>query len=341
MSSISVRDVLTGSACHSPWQCSFKNNATQVPSWVPPTLLLADIGGSVFGHANSSVGGMLHYLVRYETFMFDLIGSVLSAECGGAQHSRTDEQHNRTVFVDSGANEGLWSLMAGTLGCHVIAVEPQPRCLEWIRASLAINAVATRHVHLWPHFLSPDASATLDVPADTCIGSWRASNSSSDQPQAATASSVSVRSARLDASEYLRASETRVALWHVDTEGAEATVLSSARCLFERGRIDRVVLELTPTKWKAFNLSVTEGYAELAERFTGFRCWWACTGALVDWRHEAARVEFQIHRGGHGGELSRIGGGLCRAPWAQAPAVDVYCVREGVAPIFSHLREVV
>eukprot|EP00966_Prymnesium_polylepis_P164889 3812363-Prymnesium_polylepis.1 len=41
------------------------------------------------------------------------------------------------VFMDSGANEGIYTLPAARLGCRVVAVEVQRRCTVMLRAACA------------------------------------------------------------------------------------------------------------------------------------------------------------------------------------------------------------
>ena len=39
------------------------------------------------------------------------------------------------LFVDSGCNEGAWSLLAAAHGCRVLSVDPQPQCAELVAAA--------------------------------------------------------------------------------------------------------------------------------------------------------------------------------------------------------------
>jgi FkbM family methyltransferase len=59
------------------------------------------------------------------------------------------KQHlNQTeVFVDVGANIGLYTCMARSAGKHVIAVEPQARNLECLYASLSVNGWTDTEVY--------------------------------------------------------------------------------------------------------------------------------------------------------------------------------------------------
>ena len=324
-----------GPGCWTRWQC-FHGNASHVP-YIPESLVLAN---SVDG-ANVTTESILGYMIRFEPFMMALMGSILQRTC----HS---DGGLKPVFVDSGANEGFWSLLAGSYGCHVIAVEPQPGCHTWIKRSLALNPHAMRHVHLWPHFLSPDHNMTLNITSDTCIGGEtfaadvpsvasikraaapKSSRVDANDPGTLT---TSVSAARLDAHAYFGAhSDARVALWHVDTEGAEVPVLRSASALFESERIDRVVIEVHPWEWSKYHVSLASGYAEFIERFGSWDCIWACTGQRINWVAEASRVAAQMRHGhrGHGGYCNPLWSAFSPRGGPRASAVDAFCVRPGV-----------
>ena len=73
------------------------------------------------GRALDVIYSPIYFTLKAESFMWDLIGAVLSSSCSGATPASS-----RAVFVDSGANEGVWSLIGAAHGCHVIAVKPQP-----------------------------------------------------------------------------------------------------------------------------------------------------------------------------------------------------------------------
>ena len=271
-----LRDLIGSTkACHSEWQCKMHANASKIPAYIPPGLAMAQNSAPIAGRENmrenvknATVDGMLQYMIGFEPFMLVLQGEVLQASCAPG----TDG--SRPVFVDSGANEGLWSVLAGSLGCHVISVEPQPTCIEWIKQSLALNPLAERHVHIWHHFLGVDANATLSVDADACTGSQQIlvqpqANRSSAlmvQPKANQSANrsyalamnavalarartrVNVTAARLDASAYLRSTSpaSHIALWHLDTEGAEVFVLRSADPTLTPHRVPTLTLPTGP-----------------------------------------------------------------------------------------------
>ena len=116
---------------------------------------------------------IVDYMIHREAFMFDLIGSILQSSCPPLGSNET-MLPAPVLFVDSGAHEGMWSLLAGAMGCHVISVEPQPGCVDAIRNAMELNHGRLPHlpsrVSIWPHFLSAESGASLLVPRGSCHG---------------------------------------------------------------------------------------------------------------------------------------------------------------------------
>ena len=139
----------------------------------------------------------------------------------------------------------------------------------------------------------------------------------------------------------------RIALWHIDTEGAEVDVLASAARLFEAQRIDRIVFEVSPQHWSArHNLSLADGFDALASRLSTWQCEWACTRTRIGpglpglrdrvpgwekagWEATRQSISKLLAKGARAT-------GTCKRPWdLQSQAVDIYCVRPGVEPIWT------
>ena len=57
-----------------------------------------------------------------------LLAQELGAACAGRAADGTSP-----IFVDSGANGGIWSLSAAACGCLVVAVDPQPACTKYLQ----------------------------------------------------------------------------------------------------------------------------------------------------------------------------------------------------------------
>lgn len=225
---------------------------------------------------------------------------------------------HRMVFVDSGANEGTWSVLAAAWGCHSLAVEPQSACIEWIKDAARHNRVADR-VDARLAFLGPPQEAR-PFGHGACRRTFDGSS-----PQKHPRMNQSLVPT-MPLSEMLRPSDI-VALWHVDLEGAESGVLLSSGDLFSARRVQRVMVELSPQQWPRPREDVVR---KLATLFEGWTCVVACSGRPFRW--EEARDgrprgtcsgRWRLQRkarsaGSKGGCLSQI--------------FDVYCV----APTLAH-----
>jgi FkbM family methyltransferase len=118
-----------------------------------------------------------------------------------------------SVFYDLGANVGFFSLMAARLGARVVAVEPLPRNLTYLRRHVALNRCSS--IDLFEGVVSDRPGhlrLTIDGPATSHIGD--------DGP--------SIRATTLD--------EMAASLGYpppdvikCDVEGAEARVLEGGR----------------------------------------------------------------------------------------------------------------
>lgn len=75
---------------------------------------------------------------------------------------------SRAVVVDSGANEGAWSLIAASYGCRSVAIEPQGECVHLIRAAAKASKLES-HVAIVQTMLST-IRTTAQVPRGQCHG---------------------------------------------------------------------------------------------------------------------------------------------------------------------------
>lgn len=272
----------------------------------------------VWVHGSQEVG--VEFVRAFEPHLRWLVTAVFASVCrsGG-------------LFVDSGANDGAWSLVAAAAGCSVLAVEPQPRCTKALRASIRANRGMRARLSVHQHLLSTE-STTANISTLTCFGGAQFPGGRAtalayarkcfDELTAASQKEA-VTSISLDA--LVRSSHgagplSPLELWHVDTEGAELPVLRSAAGLFAAGLVRRVVMEVVPKRWSEFGLTPQEGLAEAARLFRGWRCRNTCSGALIDWSREVPAKECAP-------QLRRAG----------VKMVDVYCVAPKLAraPVYE------
>jgi len=197
---------------------------------------------------------------------------------------------SHAVFVDSGSNEGIWSLLAAAWGCQVLAIEPQPECVFWLSAASRASGIEGILAH--NALLSP-TPAFAYIPVDLCHGSALFANGSMSysvghkpgEPgyivlhNRTRQAKVRVASHQLD--ELVQAENDFVELWHVDTEGAEVKVLQSAVRLFAQQRIRRVQFEYRPDLWYRHELTLEHGLNVSRTLFKHHKCVTACNPHAV------------------------------------------------------------
>jgi len=175
----------------------------------------------------------------------------------------------------------------------VLAVEPQLLCLQYLAA--AITKMEVVGIRLCQNILAADPTFHVDVPVDLCRGTSQFTPNGIMGDAAVKKSfhnssgkSMLVSSISLD---KLVGFET-IELWHLDTEGAEVSVIRSARALLESDRVRRVTFEWSPWRWKKFGVLISEGVKELQTIFTPKN--WICKcfvpERLFDWKHRGPQM---------------------------------------------------
>lgn len=293
-------DCSAASPCFSRSRCDALSTHRRVPS-VPLSLRMPDL---------PATRAMVRWMGTNEPFMVDAITSILRAAC-----STSD-----AVFVDSGMNEGMWTVLGAHFGCHTIGIEPQPQCLPPVREALRINGLSARVVNA---MLAPtDVSVSIDTSAP-CHGGFQPPNGSG---RAWGPRHERVESFRLDDLDELKDPRTHVALWHLDVEGAEIPVLRSAARLLATRRIERILFEVSLKRWGRFGIASKQaGLDELRAMFAGWTCTWACNGRPFPW---TPVPRFQVYCAPPWNEHSDLGWGL----------FDVFCVAPGIVPMWNATR---
>ena len=190
------------------------------------------------------------------------------------------------LFVDSGSNEGTWSMLAAAHGCDVVAVDPQPLCINLLRAGARRSGFLSIELH--NNVVAPLEShnGSMSVPIDQCHGTseynaherkvsdvTRDGRNNLGTYKARHATRLPVLPASMD--DLIGPTRT-ISLWHVDVEGAEVPVLLSARRLFAERRVRRVMFEFIPSRWPAQKVSFSRGLFELDALFRGWSCHVVC-----------------------------------------------------------------
>lgn len=145
-------------------------------------------------------------------------------------------------FVDVGANEGYFSVIAAKLvgaGGTVLAIEPQRRLRPVLEKNFELNRVT--HARILDVAISDRSGAgTLHLSPDTNTGSTALSQTTSY----ATETSM-IELATLEAL-LAQQQVDRVDLLKLDVEGFEYEALLGSPALFRSGRVRAIALELHP-----------------------------------------------------------------------------------------------
>ncbi len=143
-------------------------------------------------------------------------------------------------FVDLGANEGYFSIMAsklvGEIG-HVFSIEPQSRLQKVLSMNIQLNSVLNVHV---AQVAISDSEGTVKMSLSPDM------NTGSSGLARATKYSVSTEEVRQTTLEAFiaEASPSVVKLLKIDIEGFEYEAIMGSKKLFEAGVIQHVALEL-------------------------------------------------------------------------------------------------
>ena len=203
-------------------------------------------------------------------------------------------------MLDIGANVGTYALIAGALGCRVLAFEPQPNCHARMRAALERNVDFQHLVRIVPRPVGRNAGATLWTPAHGCHSD--APSLPSDRVRIDRLTAVTTTSVQNELKDDIGGEAARIAIVKIDTEGAEINVLASLRSLWPR--IDNLVVETTPWRWPAVSNATAEEaadlYASLFDAPAGFRGAFTNDGTRIG--DAAAMHAYILHmnRGFHG-----------------------------------------
>lgn len=167
------------------------------------------------------------------------------------------------VFVDAGANCGVYTVAAGHFvgpKGSVLAFEPGEGSLAMLRKNVALNGFT--HVRVFPLALS-EKSGRARLYAE----SHGASSFTLGETEAGRELSFEIETVTLD--EILaREGVTKVDAIKMDVEGAEELILRGARDLFGRCR-PKVIFEINPSAAARLQLAELGAWNFLAER--GYR----------------------------------------------------------------------
>jgi len=177
----------------------------------------------------------------------------------------TEHKDPSPAFVmDIGSNHGLYALFAATLGSDVIALEPQHKYFEVVRAAAHLNGVGVEdHIQVYNYgVLDTREIVTMADHQinEGGIGRLVVGEKTDNNPTA-------VETRFID--DFMPNNPSRaVDFLKVDVEGFEIKALRSAKKLFgdSKGRVRNVLVEFgPPSRWERSGNSAADGVTLLRE----------------------------------------------------------------------------
>eukprot|EP00742_Colponemidia_sp_Colp-10_P011832 GILJ01013210.1.p1 GENE.GILJ01013210.1~~GILJ01013210.1.p1 ORF type:complete len:344 (+),score=45.14 GILJ01013210.1:41-1072(+) len=207
----------------------------------------SEAGGQISFWAADNGNGMLPYLLNAEAAFQALLVKVLSPICSGKLRPP-----NSIEFVDVGANQGFYTVLAASLGCRTVSFEMQPMCLDMLEAELLLNDL--RNSVVVPHPVSSKAGSVVVSYGTPCYGPLNAVTSSNMQHK---------EQDRPRQTNYVHPTagiprNAHISLLKIDTEGFEADVLVSFEHWIHMKLIDTIVVEVTPSFWARLQIPRAE-----------------------------------------------------------------------------------
>lgn len=158
------------------------------------------------------------------------------------------------TVVDCGAHIGLQSMLAAREGGRVIAIEPEPANLDFLRANLEANGLSDR-VEVIGKAVTDAPGAVLMHPGGSLDQAGIVRARGSDE-------AVDVPGTTLD--EVL--GERRFDVAKIDVEGAESLVLAGAEAAMARSSGATLLVECHPARLRDLGTDPVQFVGDLAER---------------------------------------------------------------------------
>jgi FkbM family methyltransferase len=177
-----------------------------------------------------------------ESKIGNLIATILSNEKEGEGEGNT-EYNKKKFMYDIGMNSGFFGIMGASLGFPVKAFDPQPMCHAYVEKSREANNFPRDlfQTHLMGLGDGGGGSVKpfLEVHVGACHGgySWpdRWGGKMAKVPMHTLNDAVGSR---------------HIVVMKMDTEGNEASILSTGYDIFEKGQVDYLLVETKPKVWE-------------------------------------------------------------------------------------------
>ena len=147
------------------------------------------------------------------------------------------------IVLDIGSHFGYYALLAGSVGCKVVAAEPVPLFRSVLELNLKVNTEISSNIILLPYAIGQESkeSVNMFVPTAGILGTARIVQDG--QPGQVD---IQVRQERLDLLLDELNLHQDVCMLKIDVEGQEPDVIMSAKKLVEEKKVRNVMLEFSP-----------------------------------------------------------------------------------------------
>lgn len=169
-----------------------------------------------------------------------------------------------STFLDVGANIGAFTVPMAGRAQRVIAIEPSPQVLPYLRRNVALNQLSNVHIFACAASAPDRDSVPLYVPPDSHFGMASSAPQFHDQP-------ISVPARTLDAI-LAECPGTPASVIKIDTEGYEAHVFLGAQQLLRGSAPPALVFEFADwAEERAF--PGKKGWAQQVLMDSGYSVW--------------------------------------------------------------------
>ncbi|KXS11170.1 hypothetical protein M427DRAFT_73140 [Gonapodya prolifera JEL478] len=162
-------------------------------------------------------------------------------------------------FLDIGANQGFYSLIAGHRGYRAIGIEVQRTCAEHFSCNAVWNGY-TGH-ELWNRYAAEQVDEVtgrvIQIDGGLCSGH----TSVVQEGLGHTPKTEFVPIRPLDVGRMVLERGLKIAAVKIDTEGYEANIFRSLRPLLAQRAIPNILVEMGPNSWETFGVPREEAMA--------------------------------------------------------------------------------
>jgi FkbM family methyltransferase len=153
--------------------------------------------------------------------------------------------------LDVGSNGGYFTILSRALGCRVLAVDAQPRCLQRLESAAAVNGFEGGVETAWAA-VAPEGSGvkSIQVGATKCSGLWAVKDSAWIDAESEHNTEVAARPLVeiLREHNFIPTASRPISVMKVDVEGSEVNVLRSALPLLEERLVLAIYAEVVPNR---------------------------------------------------------------------------------------------